>query len=209
MQYASKHLVIICSLVLLLVPFFSVLQPTPAQAQTFNQQINYQGKLADNLGSTVADGSYSMVFRLYTVSTAGTHVWTETQDVTVTNGLFSVMLGSDTSLSGVDFNQTLYLGVNIEADGEMTPRKILGAVPAAFTAETANTANSVGGVASSSFLRSDQADTMEATSASTLLTINQQGGGNILDLLDNGTNVFTVTDGGGTSALVPQHQLLH
>ena len=130
MQYASKHLVIIiCSLVLLLVPFFSVFQPTPAHAQSFNQQINYQGKLADNLGATVADGSYSMVFRLYTVATAGTHVWTETQDVTVTNGLFSIMLGSDTSLSGVDFNQTLYLGVKIETDDEMTP-------PARYSAQS-------------------------------------------------------------------------
>jgi len=128
------------------------ISPTLTQAQTFNQEINYQGKLADNLGATVADGSYSMVFRLYTVATAGTHVWTETQDVTVTNGLFSVMLGSDTSLSGVDFNRTLYLGVNIETDGEMTPRKILGAVPAAFEA---NNSQTLGGVASTSFLRND------------------------------------------------------
>jgi len=152
MQYASKHLVIICSLVLLLLPFFSVLQPTPALAQSFNQEINYQGKLADNLGATVSDGTYSMVFRLYTVATAGTHVWTETQDVTVTNGLFSVMLGTSTSLSGIDFNRTLYLGVDIEADGEMTPRKILGAVPAAFEA---NNSQTLGGVASTSFLRGD------------------------------------------------------
>ena len=34
------------------------------------------------------------------------------------------MLGSSTALTGVDFNQTLYLGVNIAGDGEMTPRKI-------------------------------------------------------------------------------------
>ena len=42
------------------------------------------------------------------------------------------MLGDVTSLSGVNFNQTLYLGINIESDGEMTPRKKLGAVPSAY-----------------------------------------------------------------------------
>src|SRR6056297_1551134 len=125
MQYASKHLVAICSLTLLLVPFFSVVQPTPALAQSFNQEINYQGKLTASTSVPVADGAYSMQFRLYTAASGGSNIWSETQDVTVTSGLFSVMLGSSTSLSGVDFNQTLYLGVNIESDGEMTPRKVL------------------------------------------------------------------------------------
>jgi hypothetical protein len=93
-----------------------------------------------------------MVFRLYTVASGGSNVWSETQSVTVQNGLFSVMLGTSTSLSGVDFNQTLYLGVTIESDDEMTPRKILGAVPAAFEAGNSQT---LGGVASTSFLRND------------------------------------------------------
>jgi DNA-directed RNA polymerase II subunit RPB2 len=50
------------------------------------------------------------------------------------------MLGSVTALTGVDFNQTVYLGVNIGGtgspswDGEMTPRKTIGSVPSAFLA---------------------------------------------------------------------------
>ncbi|MEN9920692.1 MAG: hypothetical protein RL538_585, partial [Candidatus Parcubacteria bacterium] len=125
--------------------------------------INYQGKLTDNTGLTVADGTYQIVFKLYTTSTGGSAIWTETRsggnEVTVQNGLFSVMLGSVTSLSSVNFNQPLYLGVTIEADAEMTPRKPLGSVPSAFEAKQ------LGGVASTSFLRSDAAD-----SASGLLT---------------------------------------
>ena len=132
----------------------------------FNKEINYQGKLTDSSGVAVADGLYDMEFRLYTAPSGGSPIWTETligaNQVQVTSGLFSVMLGSTTALTGVDFNQTLYLGVNIESDGEMTPRKILGAVPAAFEADNANT---VGGVASTSLLRSDVDDT-----ASGLLT---------------------------------------
>ena len=105
-----------------------------------NYQINYQGKLADSSGTAVADGSYSIVFNLYTASSGGTAIWTESHTgankVSVTSGLFSTMLGSITSLSSVDFNQTLYLGVTVESDSEMTPRKILGAVPAAFQARS-------------------------------------------------------------------------
>lgn len=128
--------------------------------------MNYQGKLTDNTGLAVSDGTYTMEFKLYTAPTGGAAVWTEYRDpdigqgVTVKNGLFSVMLGSVTSLSGVNFNQPLYLGVNIEADGEMTPRKILGTVPSAFEAQK------VGGVASSSFLRSAQQTLLQGSSLS-------------------------------------------
>ena len=129
-------------IVLMIFSFFS-----PIVFAAFNKQINYQGKLTDASNVAVPNGTYNMEFKLYTVSTGGTAIWTETRtspnQVTVTNGLFSVMLGSVSSLAGVDFNQTLYLGVNIGGtgatpvwDGEMAPRKILGAVPAAFTAET-------------------------------------------------------------------------
>jgi Chaperone of endosialidase len=125
--------------------------------------INYQGKLTTPTGSAVANGTYEIEFNLYTAPTGGTAIWTETRsggnEVTVSNGLFSVMLGSVTSLSGVNFNQPLYLGVTVEADAEMTPRKAIGTVPSAFESKQ------LGGVASSSFLRSDQVDT-----ASQLLT---------------------------------------
>ncbi|MDP3093693.1 MAG: hypothetical protein Q8N16_02920 [bacterium] len=65
--------------------------------------------------------------------------WVSNDDITnriyVKNGLFSTMLGTITSLSSVNFNQTLYLGVTVGADSEMKPRKVLGAVPAAFEAK--------------------------------------------------------------------------
>jgi hypothetical protein len=125
--------------------------------------INYQGKLADNTGLAVANGTYAMSFALYTQASGGAAIWSESRtggnEVTVQNGLFSVMLGEVASLAAVNFNQTLYLGITIESDGEMTPRKPLGSVPSAFEAKQ------LGGVASSSFLRSDAADT-----ASGLLT---------------------------------------
>jgi len=126
-----------------------------------NQQINYQGKLANSAGVAVANGSYNLRFQLCAGSTCaagGDPIWTETlcyspddgttcdgtgvdQRVAVTSGLFSVMLGSVSVLTSVNFNQTLYLEVQVGGSDStpdweiLTPRKILGAVPAAFEAK--------------------------------------------------------------------------
>jgi|GEM_PF-2582551 len=170
MRATQKNLVALFPLVCFLGSFLGVAQPVPALAQTFNQQINYQGKLTASSSVAVPDGDYDMVFSLYTVDTGGSNIWTESRtvanQVTVTGGLFSVMLGEVSTLSGVDFSQTLYLGVNTEADGEMVPRKILGAVPAAFEVGNATTFNNL---ATTSFLRSDVDDT-DTDTATGLLT---------------------------------------
>lgn len=174
-----------------LVAGFGVVAPTVAAP---NLQLNYQGKLTNSAGTIVADNSYSIVFNLYTAASGGSSIWTESRTgankVSVTDGLFSIMLGSVTSLSSVDFNQTLYLGVNVESDGEMTPRKILGAVPAAFEA------NKIDGLDSTDLLRLSYDSTIASSTTSTLLTVNQSGTGGIFDLKDGGTSVFTVIDGG-------------
>ena len=144
---------------------FLIFAATTQAQSNFNDQINYQGKLTDSIGATVPDGTYNMRFWLLnspsiaTTSAEWVETLTTTERVQVTSGLFSVMLGSSSPLSNVDFNQTLYLGVEIGStttipawDGEMSPRKVLGAVPAAFEAQNAQT---LGGIATSSFLRAD------------------------------------------------------
>ena len=210
MRVTQKHFVAVFALGVFLLSLGNSVQPTQVFAQTFNQQINYQGKLTASSSVAVPDGNYDMAFALYTAASGGSAIWSESRtggdQVSVNNGLFSVMLGEVSTLVGVDFSQTLYLGVNIEADGEMTPRKILGAVPAAFEAGNATTFNNL---ATSSFLRSDQSDTMAATSASTLLTVTQNGAGDILNLFDGATEVFTVTDGGkvGIGTTTPSSKL--
>ena len=138
-----------------------------------NKEINYQGKLTGASNVAVADGIYEIVFTLNDQLTGGSVLWTETDNVQVTNGLFSVMLGSTTPLTGIDFNQTLYLGVNIESDGEMSPRKIIGTVPAAFVADT------VDNLSSEQFLRSDAQNA--TSSSSTFLNILQTGAGKVAE----------------------------
>ena len=102
--------------------------------------INFQGKVVNSDGTNVADGDYDFVFSLYTVDTAGSAVWTESRttvnQVTVTDGVFRVALGEVTTLPGsIDFNtDNIYLGINFNSDGEMTPRVRFTAVPYAFNA---------------------------------------------------------------------------
>jgi hypothetical protein len=134
----------------------------------YNPEVNYQGKLtsaATNMA--VADGQYPISFSIYTTATGGSAIWTEqdygTNQVTTKSGLFSVMLGSTTPLTGVNFNQTLYLGVTVASDTEMTPRKIIGAVPAAFYAGTSTYAVN----AATSTYATNAATSTYATSAGT------------------------------------------
>lgn len=135
--------------------FVSIFSSFSFAEAAINKEINYQGKLTTSDNIAVTNGTYNMQFRLY--NTGGAVLWTETRTggdrVQITSGLFSVMLGEISSLAGVDFNQTLYLGVNIGGlgvtptwDGEMTPRKKLGVVPAAVESEkSAKSTSLVGG----------------------------------------------------------------
>lgn len=113
---------------------------TPAHAaQTVPYLINFQGRLA-NASGTVLSGSYDMQFKLYTAVTGGTYVWGETRTtansnaVTVTNGLFSVLIGQGTAVAGssaslqaaVTANMTLYMEVTVGAE-VLSPRSQFGA----------------------------------------------------------------------------------
>ncbi len=95
--------------------------------------INFQGRLADGSGNPVADGSYSVTFRIYNVTVGGAALWSEIQTVSTTDGIFNVLLGSATALPVSVFDDTTrYLGVEVSPDPEMTPRQRLGSVGYSF-----------------------------------------------------------------------------
>jgi hypothetical protein len=87
--------------------------------------LQYQGRLANpTTGQPVPDGSYLMTFKLYDLPAGGTFLWAETQEVTVTAGLFSSLLGDNVALDQTLFNgRALWLGVKVGADAEATPRQ--------------------------------------------------------------------------------------
>lgn len=122
---------------------------TANAAAGINRQISFQGKLVNPNGTNVTDGSYSIVFSIYSVSSGGSAIWTETQSPTLSNGIFQVELGSVTPLPGsVDFDtDNIYLGIKVGADAEMTPRIRFTAVPQAFNSEK------LGGIDSTGFIQ--------------------------------------------------------
>lgn len=138
-----KKLVKNSYLILLLLGVFLTLLRSGNQVQAatgINQEINFQGKIVNSDGTNVADNDYDFEFKIYTVSSGGAAVWTETltvgNQVTVTDGIFRVALGAVTALPGsIDFNtDNIYLGINFDSDGEMSPRVHFTAVPYAFNA---------------------------------------------------------------------------
>lgn len=88
--------------------------------------INFQGRLTDATGKFVADGKYSVTFRLYEDSTGGSAKWSEVQLVNVAKGLFNVILGEITPIPDSIFEYSnAFLGIQVAADPEMTPRQKL------------------------------------------------------------------------------------
>lgn len=107
------------------------LSPTSSSTTT----ISYQGRLADSGGTPVND-TVGMTFRIYNAATGGSPLWTETYPaVQISDGLFHVLLGSTTPLPQSLFsdNDTLYLGITVGADDEMTPREQLASAPWALS----------------------------------------------------------------------------
>lgn len=102
----------------------------------------YQGRLADADDAPLT-GNYEMIFRLYDARKPDASLlwqenWTGSNKVQVSDGLFSVMLGSLTPISQsiVTQSDTLWLGITVGADEEMTPRVQLGGMPFAVQANT-------------------------------------------------------------------------
>lgn len=110
------------------------------------REINYQGYLTNASGMPI-NATMPIVFKLYSVMSGGVELYSETQTVTMTNGVFSVLIGSVTPLT-LPFDVPYYLGVTTGADPEMTPRQPLAASPyairSASTEALAATATVVG-----------------------------------------------------------------
>ena len=140
--------------------------------------INFQGKLTSIKGVPVAS-PVNLTVKVYDGS--GIMLFSETHvGVAVTNGIFNVLIGSKT-VGGVP--STVFsaagrsVGIAVGADGEMTPRQPLTAVPYAYVAETAQTFEVPQDIA--------------VTSTSTLLNVTNEGTGMaIRGAGEDGTGVF-------------------
>ncbi|HET6274044.1 MAG TPA: hypothetical protein VFG32_13780, partial [Bacteroidota bacterium] len=100
--------------------------------QTYAQipeQLSYQGVLTDTSGNPRPDGSYSMTFRLYTVVSGGSALWTEAKSVTVSDGVFTTYLGDTTPFPiSITWSTTYWLSLQVGGDPELSPRIKLASV---------------------------------------------------------------------------------
>ncbi len=104
--------------------------------------MNYQGVLTNASGTPInSPPAVTMTFSLFATPTAGTSLWTESQSVTVIDGLFNVVLGTGTLTAGTALGTQPFSGLyylEITANGEtLAPRSALSASPYAFRALTA------------------------------------------------------------------------
>ena len=212
------------TLALLIGGWMLSLSPVLAAPQ-INNQINYQARLMDASGFPVADGNYSIIFSLYDQSATGTRLWTAAGTVgvptaltvNIQNGLFTILLG-DTSVSGgsqntldtVNWNSDqIYLGVTINADAEMSPRKRFASAPQAFNARQLQgmyaSSTASGG---QTLFTLNQTEANSATGTRTALDVRTNGTSNANDFLIRGldgtnTTVFSVNrEGNATTSFL-------
>lgn len=219
-RFWHKSFAYVLSLGVLLVSlaFLSV----PANASPgINQQLNFQGRLFNSQGATVADGYYNIEFKIYqdgdgqsietTGSPLGSPEWTEShlnansQGVTVKNGFLSVELGSITAFgSNIDWNQdTLWLSINIgDTNVSCTPFSSCNPdgemLPMKRLSSTPFSLNSgmLNGKTSSQFIQLAQGVQEDASTNTSSIYINKTGTGNLITLQSDSSDVFTLTNGG-------------
>lgn len=121
--------------------------------------INFQGNLTDSTGLPIgnsANVTADVTFNIYDVETGGVSLWTEThfaadgEAVTVSKGIFNVLIGSGTpdpantgNLSSVLTGEDRWLAVQIGSDPEMTPRQQITSVAYSIRSNSAANADDV------------------------------------------------------------------
>ena len=147
---------------LLLCSFLSTAQAVP-------MQLSQQGRLVDSSGAAAA-GNHNLTFRLYNASTGGTLLWNETVSTNFTNGYYSVVLGSDTINNPLEDSVLesgdLFIEIEIDSDGPLTPRSAVTSTPFARVAGKAQSADWGGLTSIPSDIDDGDDDTVGALSCS-------------------------------------------
>ena len=117
-----------------------LLLAAPSAMAAVPQVMNAQGVIRTTAG-VPATGAFAITFSIYGQQSGGAALWTEPQpNVALNNGLFSVLLGTNTPIPPALFAQSdsLWLAIKVDGDVEL-PRERL--VTQAFAFEAAHAAN--------------------------------------------------------------------
>jgi hypothetical protein len=112
MNFLQKYVVVAVNLIMVVQLF--------GQAPSL---INYQGHLTDNTGEPI-NGDRNLQFAIFETIDGGSSLWNETHNgVPISNGLFTVVLGSISALSQelFDTNSELYLEITVNSE-TLSPR---------------------------------------------------------------------------------------
>ncbi|MBT5781650.1 MAG: hypothetical protein HOI03_00640, partial [Candidatus Marinimicrobia bacterium] len=103
------------------------------------RKISYQGLITKSDGRPTLDGSYEVLFKVYSIAEGGEAIWSENQQVSVTNGIISTILGSTNPFTTIP--EEAYLELTVEGS-TLTPRQLLTSVFYSILSDTSNYARS-------------------------------------------------------------------
>lgn len=146
--------------------------PSRAAVPAPLKKISYQGYLVDANGVPLGDTeprNYDATFKIYSVSSGGTALWSESQTITVDNGNFSLLLGEATTIPDNLFatgTAERYVGITVKglptAEGvEILPRVQFLTSPYAMVSAYAT--------------KADEAKKVVNAGGSTVLTVTTSG----------------------------------
>jgi hypothetical protein len=140
-----------------LLPLGNVASAVPAQ-------LSHQGRLFDANGKALS-GQHTLELFISDAATAGNTLHTESFDVTLDNGYYSVTLGKETAFAAGLFasSDALYLGLRVDGGDELLPRQRLNSVPYALYADTATSLG--GGVVDATEVRVNGATVVNSNGA--------------------------------------------
>lgn len=219
-RFKLPYTAVTAMILLLLGLFVLLINVNFVAAAEVNRTLSFNGRLLDNSGVPVPDGHYNMQFKIYEGGSGaaagnpdGSLKWTENyvndnsnSAVAVTNGYFSVNLGSVNNFgSSIDWNNsTLWLSMNIAgsdnsctvfgsspclADGEMLPMRRITATPYAINS------GMLDGKSAEQFIQLGQGSQQDASDNSSIF-INKTGSGDLIQLQNNASDVFAVSNTG-------------
>jgi len=177
---------------------------TSAFAQTTTDasgEFSLQGRLTTSAGTAVADGQHTLTLKVYAQGSSA--VYTETDQVTTVNGIFSTMVGDNGNGGAklmVDANTNYELGVTVSGEAEMSPRMRIGDALKAVAADVAANANAVGGfhvdttgVGANALITTDASGHLRSAllGSSMVTSINGLQGNVNLQLTGNGVSLDT------------------
>ncbi|MBU8933176.1 MAG: hypothetical protein KOO62_04135 [candidate division Zixibacteria bacterium] len=139
----ATHAVLQKVLITLLTVLVAILT-TPVVNAEVPRTINYQGLLTDQDTGEPITGTVGIMFRFYRLETdnVGDSLWGELHlNVSVTEGLFHVILGSTYQIPNSVFSEPeCFLGIQVGSDPEILPRIEMTSVVYAFMSTRSDTA---------------------------------------------------------------------